>query len=129
MKRVILFLSIMLMCVASVFAQSSGVVENSETSISLTTFAGITALVSLLGTQLAKLVPYISEHNWCKILCSVGIGILASMLSWGLQLADFMLNFEWWQALLTGVASGLSASGFYDLVKAVAALFKKGEED
>lgn len=129
MRRIILFLSIMLMCVASVFAQSSGVVENPETGINLATFAGITALASLLGTQLAKLVPYIGEHNWCKILCSVGFGILTSMLSWSLQLADFMMSFEWWQALLTGVASGLSASGFYDLVKVVVTLFKKGEED
>lgn len=126
MKQKILFLSIVLIvCVTSVFAQSSGAVENPETGINLTTFVGITALVSLLGTQLAKLVPYIGEHTWCKILCSVGIGILASMLSWSLQLADFMMNFEWWQVLLTGVASGLSACGFYDLVKVVVALFKK----
>lgn len=128
MKRTILFLSMTLMCVMCMFAQTSGAVENPETGISLATFAGITALVSLLGTQLAKLVPYVAEHAWCKILCSVGIGILAALLSWGLQMADFMQGFLWWQALLAGAASGLSACGFYDLVKAVAKLFREGDD-
>ena len=114
------------MCVTCVFAQASGVADNPDT-VGLTTFAGITALVSLLGTQLAKLVPYIGEHDWCKILCSVGIGILASLLAWGLQLAGFMDGYLWWQALLAGVASGLSACGFYDLVKAISGLFKGKE--
>ncbi len=114
------------MCVTCVFAQASGVADNPDT-VGLTTFAGITALVSLLGTQLAKLVPYIGEHDWCKILSSVGIGILASLLAWGLQLAGFMDGYLWWQALLAGVASGLSACGFYDLVKAISGLFKGKE--
>lgn len=126
MKRLTLLLSFTLLCVTCVFAQASGVADNPDT-VGLTTFAGITALVSLLGTQLAKLVPYIGEHDWCKILCSVGIGILASLLAWGLQLAGFMDGYLWWQALLAGVASGLSACGFYDLVKAISGLFKGKE--
>ena len=126
MRRLTLLLSFTLLCVTCVFAQASGVADNPET-VGLTTFAGITALVSLLGTQLAKLVPYIGEHDWCKILCSVGIGILASLLAWGLQLAGFMDGYLWWQALLAGVASGLSACGFYDLVKAISGLFKGKE--
>lgn len=126
MKRLTLLLSFTLLCVTCVFAQASGVADNPDT-VGLTTFAGITALVSLLGTQLAKLVPYIGEHDWCKILCSVGIGILASLLAWGLQLPGFMDGYLWWQALLAGVASGLSACGFYDLVKAISGLFKGKE--
>lgn len=126
MRRLTLVLSFTLLCVTCVFAQASGVADNPDTA-GLTTFAGITALVSLLGTQLAKLVPYIGEHGWCKILCSVGIGILASLLAWGVQLAGFMDGYLWWQALLAGVASGLSACGFYDLVKAVSGLFKGKE--
>lgn len=126
MRRLTLLLSFTLLCVTCVFAQASGVADNPDT-VGLTTFAGITALVSLLGTQLAKLVPYIGEHDWCKILCSVGIGILASLLAWGLQLAGFMDGYLWWQALLAGVASGLSACGFYDLVKAISGLFKGKE--
>ena len=87
MKRLTLVLSFMLLCAMCVFAQDSGAVDNPGGTTGLATFAGITALVSLLGTQLAKLVPYIADHAWCKVLCSVGIGILASLLSWGLQLA------------------------------------------
>lgn len=119
----------MLLCAMCVFAQDSGAVDNPGGTTGLATFAGITALVSLLGTQLAKLVPYIADHAWCKVLCSVGIGILASLLSWGLQLAGFMDGYLWWQALLAGAAAGLSACGFYDLVKAVAGLFNKKEID
>ena len=127
-KRLFMFVALLAACVTSIFAQESGAVDNPETGVSVATFAGVTALVSLLGTQLAKLVPYIAEHTWCKILISVALGMAVAMGSWALQLADFMAGFEWWHALLTGVASGLSACGFYDLVKAVAGLFKDKED-
>lgn len=127
-KRLFMFVALLAACVTSIFAQETGAVDNSGTAVSVATFAGVTALVSLLGTQLAKLVPYIAEHTWCKILVSVALGMAVAMGSWALQLADFMAGFEWWHALLTGVASGLSACGFYDLVKAVAGLFKDKED-
>lgn len=127
-KRLILFTALLAVCVTSIFAQESGAVDNPETGVSVATFAGVTMLVSLLGTQLAKRVPYISQHTWCKILVSIALGMAVAMVSWALGLADFMAGFEWWHALLTGVASGLSACGFYDLVKAVAGLFKKNDE-
>ena len=122
-----MFVALLAVCL-TIFAQETGIVDNSGTAVSVATFAGVTALVSLLGTQLAKLVPYIAEHTWCKILVSVALGMAVAMGSWALQLADFMAGFEWWHALLTGVASGLSACGFYDLVKAVAGLFKDKED-
>ena len=127
-KRLFMFVALLAACVTSIFAQETGAVDNPETGVSVATFAGVTALVSLLGTQLAKLVPYIAEHTWCKILVSVALGMVVAMGSWALQLADFMAGFEWWHALLTGVASGLSACGFYDLVKALAGLFKDKED-
>lgn len=124
MKRVVIFCWLLLACVVSVLAAEAGVV-NQEAGVSVATFAGVTALVSLLGTQVSKLVPYIGAHNWCKILVSVALGMVVAMASWGLQLAEFMDGFAWWQALLAGVASGLSACGFYDLIKAIGGLFKK----
>lgn len=127
MKRLVLFGYLLVACVLTVLASEAGV-SNETVGVSVATFAGVTVLVSSLGTQIGKLVPYIAAHNWAKILLSIGIGIVIAMLSWGLQLADFMAGFVWWQALLTGVASGLSACGFYDLVKAVAGLFKKEED-
>ena len=126
-KRLFMFVALLAVCL-TIFAQETGIVDNSGTAVSVATFAGVTALVSLLGTQLAKLVPYIAEHTWCKILVSVALGMAVAMVSWALQLADFMAGFEWWHALLAGVASGLSACGFYDLVKAVAGLFKDKED-
>ena len=126
-KRLFMFVALLAVCL-TIFAQETGIVDNSGTAVSVATFAGVTALVSLLGTQLAKRVPYIAEHTWCKILVSVALGMAVAMGSWALQLADFMAGFEWWHALLTGVASGLSACGFYDLVKAVAGLFKDKED-
>ena len=128
MKRLVIFSYLIVACVLTVIAQETGVSNGESVGVSVATFAGVTALVSLLGTQIAKLVPYIGSHNWAKILVSVGIGIVVAMASWGLQLADFMAGFAWWQALLTGVASGLSACGFYDLIKAICNMFKKEEE-
>lgn len=128
MKRLVIMGYLLVACVLTVLASEAGVVNQETAGVSVATFAGVTMLVSLLGTQAGKLVPYIAEHTWCKILVSVGIGVAVALASWGLRLADFMAGFVWWQALLTGVASGLSACGFYDLVKAVAGLFKKEEE-
>lgn len=128
MKRLGLLAGLLLACVTVLYAQGSGDVETGA-AWTVATFAGVTAIVSLLGTKLAKLVPYIGGHAWCKILVSVALGVAVAMGSWALQLADFMQGFAWWQALLTGAASGLSACGFYDLVKAVAVLFGKKEED
>ena len=127
-KRLVIMGYLLVACVLTVLAAEAGVVNQEAAGVSVATFAGVTMLVSLLGTQAGKLVPYIAEHTWCKIGVSVGIGMLVALASWGLQLADFMAGFVWWQALLTGVASGLSACGFYDLVKAVAGLFKKEED-
>ena len=119
MKRLVIFSYLLVACVVNVLASEAGVSNVEAAGVSVATFAGVTALVSLLGTQVAKLSSFVASHNWAKILVSVGIGIVVAMVSWGLQLADFMAGFEWWQALLTGVASGLSACGFYDLIKAI----------
>ena len=127
MKRLVIFGYLIVACVLTALASEAVVTNQEAAGISVATFAGLTALVSLVGTQIAKLVPYIAGHTWCKILVSVGIGMIVSMASWGLRLADFMDGFEWWMALLTGVAGGLSACGFYDLVKAIGSLFKKEE--
>ena len=64
----------LLACVTVLYAQGSGDVETGA-AWTVATFAGVTAIVSLLGTQLAKLVPYIGGHAWCKILVSVALGV------------------------------------------------------
>ena len=120
-----MFLSLAL-CSVMMFATdgtaSDGIV------IDLGTFAGITAVVSALVTQLLKLVPAIAGNKLAKIGISAGVGIAVCMAAWLLHVSAPLDGLSWWQALLYGLASGLSGCGFYDLVKAVAGLFKKDDE-
>lgn len=51
--------------------------------------------------------------------------MLVCILAWVLQVSPLLVGSEWWEALLYGVAVGLSAAGFYDLVKAIGSLFVK----
>ena len=130
MKRTNVLLLLMLVCVATAFAQETGAVnEPSGIVIDLGTFAGITALVSALVTQILKLVPKIQANKLAKIGISAGVGLAVCVAAWLLRIAEPLQGLSWWQTLLYGLASGLSGCGFYDLVKAVAGLFKKGEED
>ena len=86
------------------------------------------AVVTAIVTQFAKLIPYINEHKWAKVLASVVIGTGATMACWGLQVSDYLSGLVWWQALIAGVAVGLSSSGFYDVIKALWSIFKPKEE-
>ena len=85
-------------------------------------------VVTAIVTQFAKLIPYINEHKWAKVLTSLGVGVAATMACWGLQVSDYLTGLIWWQALVAGVAVGLSSCGFYDLVKSVYQLFGKKDE-
>ena len=120
-----IFLSLAL-CSVMMFATdgtaSDGIV------IDLGTFAGITAVVSALVTQILKLIPAVAGNKLAKIGISAGVGIAVCMAAWLLHVSAPLDGLSWWQALLYGLASGLSGCGFYDLVKAVAGLFKKGDE-
>ena len=124
MKRMMMFLSLAL-CSVMMFATdgtaSDGIV------IDLGTFAGITAVVSALVTQILKLIPAVAGNKLAKIGLSAGVGIAVCMAAWLLHISAPLDGLSWWQALLYGLASGLSGCGFYDLVKAVAGLFKKNE--
>lgn len=120
-----MFLSLAL-CSVMMFATdgtaSDGIV------IDLGTFAGITAVVSALVTQILKLIPAVAGNKLAKIGISAGVGIAVCMAAWLLHVSAPLDGLSWWQALLYGLASGLSGCGFYDLVKAVAGLFKKDDE-
>lgn len=123
MKR-LLFLFAMLLTPFALMAQEV-IPADSPITIDLTTFTGIMAFVTMSATQLAKVVPYIDTHKWAKILSAVVIGVLTCVLAWFLQVSPLLVGSEWWEALLYGVAVGLSAAGFYDLVKAIGSLFVK----
>jgi hypothetical protein len=122
MKRfVFLFLVIMsLSAVRAAYVYAQAAPEDAGVSaIDLTTFTGIVGAVSLAVTQLAKLVPAVQAQTWLKILVSVGVAILASLLAWHFGLAQFLQGLAWWMAVCYGVGAGLTASGAYALRKSL----------
>lgn len=127
MKKMMLMMGLLLVSCA-LMAQE---VTTSEagTMIDVTTFGGMMALVTMVVTQFAKLIPYINDHKWAKVLTSLGVGIAATMACWGLQVSDYLTGLIWWQALVAGVAVGLSSCGFFDVIKALWSIFKPKEEE
>ena len=122
-----LSMGLSLICIA-LMAQETLPEETAGTFVDVTTFGGMMAVVTAIVTQFAKLIPYINEHKWAKVLASVVIGTGATMACWGLQVSDYLSGLVWWQALIAGVAVGLSSSGFYDVIKALWSIFKPKEE-
>lgn len=100
-------------------------VTDSSFVIDLGTFTGIVALISALVTQLFKVIPSIKQNKLTKILLSVASGIVICFIAWALHISPLLTDFEWWAALIYGIAAGLSGCGFYDIVKAIGELFKK----
>lgn len=127
-RKMFLFVSLVLMCATGVFAQEAGSESPAGIMIDLGTFAGITAVVSAIVTQVLKVIPAINGSKLAKIGVSAGVGIVVCLLGWALQVSAPLEGLAWWQALVYGLASGLSGCGFYDLIKAIAALFRKGDE-
>jgi hypothetical protein len=108
-----------------VLAQTNYVeVEATTNALDLSTFAGIVACISLVVTQLAKVIPVISEKAILKILTSLAIGIALTFFAWWLNIAPFLENMLWWHVLIQGVLSGGAACGIYDLIRS---LFGKQE--
>ena len=105
-----------------VFAQDGG---TSLPSFDLTTFAGLVAIVSFIVTAIAKRVVFIEKAVF-KILTSVCTGVLFSFCAWLLcdyiGLSLFLSGLLWWQVVGIGILSGLSACGFYDLIKSIGIL-------
>lgn len=126
MKKMMLMMGLLLMS-SALIAQET-VPAEAGTMIDVTTFGGMIALVTMVVTQFAKLIPFINEHKWAKVLTSLGVGIAATMACWGLQVSDYLMGLLWWQALIAGAAVGMSSAGFYDLVKCIYQLFVKKDE-
>lgn len=126
MKKMMYLMGALLTC-GALMAQETTPAE-AGTMIDVTTFGGMMALVTMVVTQFAKLVPFINEHKWAKVLTSLGVGIAATMACWVLQVSDYLAGLVWWQALIAGAAVGMSSAGFYDLVKCIWQIFKPKEE-
>lgn len=126
MKKMMYLMGLLLTCCA-LMAQETTPAE-AGTMIDVTTFGGMMAVVTAIVTQFAKLIPFINEHKWAKVLTSLGVGIAATMACWALQVSDYLTGLVWWQALIAGAAVGLSSCGFYDVIKALWSIFKPKED-
>jgi len=80
MKKILFFVIALLALVSvPVMAQDSG--GSDAGVVGLTTFTGIISLVSLMVTQISKLVPAIAASTLLKIGISVVAGVAASFLA------------------------------------------------
>lgn len=128
MKKIVLVMSMLLLFVCGVFAQTEVSNEGTQIILDLSTFTGIVTVISSVVTQIFKLIPAIDGSKIAKIGISVGVGIIVCMLAWVLKISEPLAGLIWWQTLVYGVAAGLSGCGFYDLVKVVWELFKPKDE-
>lgn len=128
MKKIVLVMSMLMLFVCGVFAQTEVSNEGTQIILDLSTFGGIVAVISPVVTQIFKLIPAIDGSKIAKIGISVGVGIIVCMLAWVLKVSEPLAGLIWWQTLIYGVAAGLSGCGFYDLVKVVWELFKPKDE-
>lgn len=119
---------LLLLGCTSAIAQTAELTEEAGFVIDLTTFTGIVALISALVTQIMKLIPTVKHYKLIKIAISVAVGIVICFIAWALKISPLLTDSAWWQVLIYGIAGGLSGCGFYDVIKALADLFKKNDD-
>lgn len=121
LKKLIIMLNMLLMFTVGIAAQtamglSEGVVEPGLVT-DFASFTGIMTLISLVVTQLSKLIPSIEERKWAKPLVSIVVGILSCLFGWVLQISPVLEGLIWYMVILYGVFAGLSACGLYSILK------------
>ena len=121
LKKLIIMLNMLLMFVVGIAAQTAMGLSEEAIEPGLVTdfasFTGIMTLVSLVVTQLSKLIPGISEKKWAKPLVSIAVGILSCLFGWILQISPVLEGLIWYMVILYGVFAGLSACGLYSILK------------
>lgn len=118
-KFIFMFMALLTLAIPALAAEDVGIVPATKVVIDVGSFTGIVTLISLIATQILKIIPAIKENKLAKIGISVAVGILVCMICWVLQISPVLMSMEWWVALLYGLAAGLSACGFYDIIKAI----------
>lgn len=118
-KFIFMFMALLTLAIPALAAEDIGIAPASEVVIDVGSFTGIVALVSMIATQILKVIPAIKENKLAKIGISVAVGIIVCMVCWVLHVSPILISMEWWVALLYGLAAGLSACGFYDIIKAI----------
>lgn len=121
LKKLIIMWNMLLMFVVGIAAQTAMGLSEEVVEPGLVTdfasFTGIMALISLVVTQLSKLIPGISEKKWAKPLVSIAVGILSCLFGWILQISPVLEGLIWYMVILYGVFAGLSACGLYSILK------------
>lgn len=124
LKKLIIMLNMLLMFTVGIAAQTAiGLSGLSEETIEpglvtdFASFTGIMTLISLVVTQLSKLIPSIEEKKWAKPLVSIVVGILSCLFGWILQISPVLEGLIWYMVILYGVFAGLSACGLYSILK------------
>ena len=121
LKKLIIMLNMLLMFTVGIAAQTAMDLSEEVVESGLVTdfasFTGIMTLVSLVVTQLSKLIPGISEKKWAKPLVSIAVGILSCLFGWILQISPVLEGLIWYMVILYGVFAGLSACGLYSILK------------
>lgn len=121
LKKLIIMLNMLLMFVVGIAAQTAIGLSEEVVEPGLVTdfasFTGIMALISLVVTQLSKLIPSIKEKKWAKPLVSIAVGILSCLFGWVLQISPVLEGLIWYMVILYGVFAGLSACGLYSILK------------
>lgn len=118
-KFIFMFMALLTLAIPALAAEDIGIAPASEVVIDVGSFTGIVALVSMIATQILKVIPAIKENKLAKIGISVAVGIIVCMVCWVLQVSPILISMKWWVVLLYGLAAGLSACGFYDIIKAI----------
>lgn len=121
LKELIIMLNMLLMFTVGIAAQTAMGLSEEVVEPGLVTdfasFTGIMTLVSLVVTQLSKLIPGISEKKWAKPLVSIAVGILSCLFGWISQISPVLEGLIWYMVILYGVFAGLSACGLYSILK------------
>lgn len=121
LKKLIIMWNMLLMFTVGIAAQTAMGLSEEVVEPGLVTdfasFTGIMTLVSLVVTQLSKLIPGISEKKWAKPLVSIAVGILSCLFGWVLQISPVLEGLIWYMVILYGVFAGLSACGLYSILK------------
>lgn len=121
LKKLIIMLNMLLMFIVGIAAQTAMGLSEEVVEPGLVTdfasFTGIMALISLVVTQLSKLIPSIKEKKWAKPLVSIAVGILSCLFGWILQISPVLEGLIWYMVILYGVFAGLSACGLYSILK------------
>lgn len=121
LKKLIIMLNMLLMFTVGIAAQTAMGLSEEAIEPGLVTdfasFTGIMTLISLVVTQLSKLIPSIEERKWAKPLVSIAVGILSCLFGWILQISPVLDGLIWYMVILYGVFAGLSACGLYSILK------------